>query len=64
MLKDGWKMSPNEAQEEFEEVQEDLRKREMDSGGDIEAGLRGKGEPKLWEFVSKIFIQVRRGSRM
>jgi putative Ca2+/H+ antiporter (TMEM165/GDT1 family) len=28
MLKDGYYMSPNEAQEEFEEVQLDLRKRE------------------------------------
>jgi putative Ca2+/H+ antiporter (TMEM165/GDT1 family) len=28
MLKEGYYMSPNEAQEEFEEVQLDLRKRE------------------------------------
>jgi putative Ca2+/H+ antiporter (TMEM165/GDT1 family) len=28
MLKEGYYMSPNEAQEEFEEVQSDLRKRE------------------------------------
>jgi putative Ca2+/H+ antiporter (TMEM165/GDT1 family) len=28
MLKEGYSMSPNEAQEEFEEVQLDLRKRE------------------------------------
>lgn len=28
MLREGWKMSPNEGQEEFEEVQSDLRKRD------------------------------------
>ena len=28
LLYDGWKMSPNEGQEEFEEVSEELRKRE------------------------------------
>ncbi|XP_055318269.1 transmembrane protein 165 [Sitodiplosis mosellana] len=28
MLRDGWYMSPNDAQEEFEEVQSDLKKRE------------------------------------
>ena len=30
MLKDGYYMSPNEGQEELEEVQSDLRKREDD----------------------------------
>ena len=28
MLKEGWAMSPNEGQEEFEEVQSDLKKRD------------------------------------
>jgi hypothetical protein len=28
MLKDGYSMSPNEGQEEFEEVQSDLKKQE------------------------------------
>lgn len=28
MLRDGWYMSPNDAQEELEEVQSDLKKRE------------------------------------
>lgn len=28
MLRDGYYMSPNDAQEEFEEVQSDLKKRE------------------------------------
>ncbi len=46
------------------QVQEDLRKRELDSGGDLESGLLLKGkdgkmsEPTVWAFVSKIFIQV------
>lgn len=31
MLREGWKMSPNEAQEEFDEVQEDLLKREKEN---------------------------------
>jgi putative Mn2+ efflux pump MntP len=30
MLKEGYSMSPNEGQEELEEVQSDLRKREED----------------------------------
>ncbi len=62
MIRDGWRMSPNEAQEEMEEVQEDLRKRELDAGGDLEAGTaRNKGaseQSQLWAFVSKIFIQA------
>jgi putative Ca2+/H+ antiporter (TMEM165/GDT1 family) len=33
MLREGWKMSPNEGAEEMEEVQEDLRKREAETGG-------------------------------
>ena len=28
MLKEGWHMSPTEGQEEFEEVQEDLKRKE------------------------------------
>lgn len=59
MLREGYKMSPNEAQEEFEEVQEDLRKREMSDSGDIEAGSSSnrRKEPSVISFVSKIFIQ-------
>lgn len=30
MLREGWKMKPEEAQEEFEEVQMDLRRRDDD----------------------------------
>jgi putative Ca2+/H+ antiporter (TMEM165/GDT1 family) len=33
MLKEGYYMSPNEGQEEFEEVQSDLRKREDEVNG-------------------------------
>ncbi len=45
MLREGWKMSANEAAEEMEEVQEDLRKRETEAaasseGADIEGGGR------------------------
>ena len=46
------------------QVQEDLRKREQESGGDLETGLitgkdKKRGEdPPLWAFVSKIFIQA------
>lgn len=56
MLREGWKMSPNEAQEEFEEVQEDLRKRETD---DVEAGISLTSKNvSVFSFVSKIFIQA------
>ncbi|TRY79108.1 hypothetical protein TCAL_06599 [Tigriopus californicus] len=59
MLREGYKMSPNEAQEEFDEVQEDLRKREMSDNGDVEAGSASnrRKEPSVISFVSKILIQ-------
>ena len=50
-------MSPNEGQEEYEEVNEELRKREEKEGkGDIESGGH-RGEPTVLAFVGKIFIQ-------
>ena len=43
MLKEGYYMSPEDAQEEMEEVQEELRKKddEKKAGGDVEGGLLG-----------------------
>lgn len=62
MLREGWNMSPNEGQEEFDEVQEDLRKREAEKDDDVESGLisgpSGWTSSVLWKFVSKIFIQA------
>jgi putative Ca2+/H+ antiporter (TMEM165/GDT1 family) len=70
MLRDGWKMSAAEAQEEFEEVQEDLKNRERmaaEAGEDPEAAVNlvGGHSPThsaarsfLWRFVSPIFLQV------
>lgn len=48
MLHDGWRMSPTDAQEELEEVQMDLKKREDElekegSGGGGSGGLGGSG---------------------
>jgi len=57
MLHEGYHMSPNEGQEEYEEVNEELRKREEKEGkGDIESGGH-RGEPTVLAFVGKIFIQ-------
>jgi len=67
LLYDGWKMSPNEGQEEFEEVSEELRKREemllQNSTADPEQGL--KTTPPLRRklkffgpLVSPIFLQA------
>lgn len=64
MLREGYKMSPNEAQEEFDEVQEDLRKREAESdstASDLETGQAKKSSINtnmLYAFVSRIFLQA------
>ena len=51
-------MSPHEGQEEFEEVNEELRKREEKDGkGDIESG-GVKGEGSIFSFVGRIFLQA------
>jgi len=57
MLHEGYHMSPNEGQEEFDEVNEELRKKaEKESKGDVESGdLRN---PSVVLFTSKIFIQA------
>jgi putative Ca2+/H+ antiporter (TMEM165/GDT1 family) len=67
MLKEGWHMSPNEGQEEFEEVQEDLKRKEHleddpESGsGDRKRKLDGPVgflRSILFLLVSKVFLQA------
>lgn len=60
MLHEGYHMSPHEGQEEFEEVNEELRKKEEveGRGGSLEQGLGSKKEPSLLAFVGKIFLQA------
>merc|ERR1711992_490446 len=68
MLREGWKMSPNEAQEEFVEVQEDLLKREKENestASELETGQAkkstssgGNNSSLLYAFVSRIFLQA------
>ncbi|XP_045625676.1 putative divalent cation/proton antiporter TMEM165 isoform X11 [Procambarus clarkii] len=41
MLRDGWKMKPDEGQEELEEVQSDLRRREDNFTREVDDGLSG-----------------------
>ena len=51
-------MSPTEGQEEYEEVNEELRKREEKDGkGSLELGA-GQKEVSVLVFVGKIFIQA------
>lgn len=67
MLYDGWKMSPEEGKEEFEEVSAELQKTEGMSAGvstDAEGGGAVASVPlrrRLWflgPFISPIFIQA------
>jgi len=53
MLHEGYHMSPNEGQEEFDEVNEELRKK--NEKGDVETGEKG---PSALMFGSKIFMQA------
>eukprot|EP00092_Neocalanus_flemingeri_P077799 GFUD01096673.1.p1 GENE.GFUD01096673.1~~GFUD01096673.1.p1 ORF type:complete len:282 (+),score=71.28 GFUD01096673.1:93-938(+) len=58
MLHEGYHMSSTAAQEELEEVNEELRKREeKESRGDIESGGGKKLEPSAVSFLSKVFVQ-------
>ena len=58
MLHEGYHMSPTEGQEEYEEVNEELRKREEKDGkGSLELGA-GQKEVSVLAFVGKIFIQA------
>merc|ERR1719290_937701 len=59
MLHEGYHMSPNEGQEEYEEVNEELRKKaekDKESKGDIESG--DTRNPSAVLFASKIFVQA------
>ncbi len=61
MLREGWKMSANEAQEEMEEVQEDLRKRQLTGEspqGDVETGIgKSSQQQDVWRFVWRLWVQ-------
>ncbi|XP_071442197.1 putative divalent cation/proton antiporter TMEM165 [Hetaerina americana] len=64
MLKEGYYMSPTEGQEEFEEVQLDLRKREDEFEKEASASLTADVEsggarkkPSIVSFVSRILLQ-------
>lgn len=64
MLREGYKMSPNEGQEELEEVQMDLRKREdeleRESLTDVEnaGGVSSRKSKSLFIVTSRIFMQA------
>lgn len=63
MLRDGWKMSPTEAQEEFDEVQEELRKKDTEedsTASNLETGQATKSSNSslLYTMLSRIFIQA------
>ncbi|XP_032592925.1 transmembrane protein 165 isoform X2 [Drosophila grimshawi] len=67
MLYDGYKMKPTDAQEELEEVQSDLRKREDELDRDVntalvndpESGRRGKGQRRgATYFTMRILAQA------
>lgn len=60
MLKEGWKMSPTEGQEELEEVQEDLLKREKEESGagDAESGGVASLRRNILGFIPRIFLQA------
>ncbi|CAB3363050.1 Hypothetical predicted protein [Cloeon dipterum] len=62
MLNEGCKMSPNEGQEELEEVQMDIRRREDEyereaSAPDVETGTARRRSASLMSAVSRILIQ-------
>ncbi|XP_060577862.1 transmembrane protein 165-like [Ruditapes philippinarum] len=62
MIKDGWYMSPDEAQEEYEEAQAEIKKKEdelFSSTQDIETGIiRGPKRNILTMLFSAIFIEA------
>merc|ERR1711997_387253 len=63
MLRDGWKMSPSEAQEEYDEVQEELRKKDTEedsTASNLETGQATKSSNSnlLYTMLSRIFIQA------
>ncbi|ELV11084.1 Transmembrane protein 165, partial [Tupaia chinensis] len=67
MLREGLKMSPDEGQEELEEVQAELKKKDeefqrtklLNGPGDVEAGTSTAIPQKKWlHFISPIFVQA------
>merc|ERR1712141_930307 len=60
MLKEGYYMSPEDAQEEMEEVQEELRKKddEKKMNGDVEGGLLGSPAKSATGGISSILKMV------
>ncbi|WKX98573.1 hypothetical protein Q1695_013897 [Nippostrongylus brasiliensis] len=67
MLHEGYHMSASEGQEEFEEAQAEVAKREMDLDAgkfiDMEAGNAGSGNSSssawlIFSFVSRIFVEA------
>ncbi|KAM8936663.1 putative divalent cation/proton antiporter TMEM165 isoform 1-T1 [Lycaon pictus] len=67
MLREGLKMSPDEGQEELEEVQAELKKKDeefqrtklLNGPGDVETGASTAIPQKRWlHFISPIFVQA------
>lgn len=67
MLREGLKMSPDEGQEELEEVQAELKKKDeefqrtklLNGPGDVETGTSTAIPQKKWlHFISPIFVQA------
>uniref|UniRef100_A0A667G9Z7 GDT1 family protein n=1 Tax=Lynx canadensis TaxID=61383 RepID=A0A667G9Z7_LYNCA len=67
MLREGLKMSPDEGQEELEEVQAELKKKDeefqrtklLNGPGDVETGASTTIPQKRWlHFISPIFVQA------
>ncbi|XP_060044027.1 transmembrane protein 165 isoform X2 [Erinaceus europaeus] len=67
MLREGLKMSPDEGQEELEEVQAELKKKDeefqrtklLNGPGDVETGTSATIPQKKWlHFISPIFVQA------
>lgn len=63
MLREGWKMKPDEGQEEMEEVQMDLRRRDEEVERDSveEGGSSNRRAPKkthLFGWIPRIFLQA------
>ncbi|OXB54680.1 hypothetical protein ASZ78_001707 [Callipepla squamata] len=67
MLREGLKMSPDEGQEELEEVQAEIKKKDeelqrtklLNGPGDVETGSTATIPQKKWlHFISPIFVQA------
>ncbi|XP_036410081.1 transmembrane protein 165 [Megalops cyprinoides] len=66
MLREGLKMSPDEGQEELEEVQAEIKKKDeelqrsklMNGAVDVEAGSGAVPQRKWQSFISPVFIQA------